>query len=46
MAGFEVIIEGRKLVRRSTLENWKPISEATARGGILTASPERMPMDA
>jgi excisionase family DNA binding protein len=30
----------RKLVRRSALEHWKRISEATARGGILTASPE------
>ncbi len=30
----------RKLVRRSTLEHWKRISESAAGGGILTASPE------
>jgi excisionase family DNA binding protein len=30
----------RKLVRRSTLERWKRISETAAGDGILTASPE------
>jgi excisionase family DNA binding protein len=30
----------RKLVRRSTLERWKRISETAPGGGILTASPE------
>jgi hypothetical protein len=30
----------RKLVRRSTLEHWKCISESAAGGGMLTASPE------